>query len=121
MIKAYQDEIFTYGFAYGNSGDKLNEKEFKIATTIGAPDFAYQAGGWNLKSMNELLSPFQSMCNLTGMLYTRAFKVDGVAAMTNKELELKIQEYKDELQDQSWDNGLSKYIRKINEDNVKTK
>ena len=49
MIKAYQDEVFTYGFAYGNSGDKLNGKAFKIATTVGAPEFAYQEGGWNKK------------------------------------------------------------------------
>jgi putative NADPH-quinone reductase len=34
MIKAYQDEVFTYNFAYGSKGDKLSGKEFKIATTV---------------------------------------------------------------------------------------
>jgi len=121
MIKAYQDEVFTYGFAYGNEGDKLNGKEFKIVTTIGAPEYAYQEGGWNKKSMNELLSPFQAMANLTGMTYTRAFKVHGVASIDDTELKLKIKEYKDELQASSWDNGLNKYIRKIDENSVKAK
>ena len=65
MIKAYQDEVLTYGFAYGSAGDKLNGKEFKIVTTVGAPDSAYQEGGWNKKSMNELLSTFQSIAKLT--------------------------------------------------------
>jgi len=118
MIKAYQDEVLTYGFAYGNLGDKLHGKEFKIATTVGSPDFAYEAGGWNLNSMNELLSPFQSMCNLTGMLYTRAFKVHGVATMNDTELEENVKVYKDELLNESWNNGLSKYIRVINEENI---
>ena len=71
--------------------------------------------------MNELLSPFQSMCNLTGMIYTRAFRVHGTAAMNKEELEQKVKEYKKELLDESWDNGLNKYIRKMNEDSVKGK
>lgn len=121
MIKAYEDEVLTYGFAYGSKGDKLYGKEFKIATTIGAPEFAYQEGSWNKKSMNELLSPFQAMANLTGMTYTKAFRVHGVASISDEELREKVQEYKDELLDDSWDNGLNKYIRKINEDSVKAK
>jgi len=121
MIKAYQDEVLTYGFAYGSAGDKLNGKEFKIATTVGAPDYAYQEGGWNKKSMNELLSPFQSMANLTGMTYTRSFRVHGTAAMNDEELEQNVKEYKEELLDDSWDNGLNKYVRKMNEDSVKAK
>jgi glutathione-regulated potassium-efflux system ancillary protein KefG len=121
MLKAYQDEVFSYGFAYGASGDKLNKKEFKIATTVGAPEYSYQAGGWNQNSMNELLKPFISMANLTGMVYTRAFKVHGVAAMSDDELKEEVQKYKQELLDDSWDNGLSKYIRKIDENSVKAK
>ena len=121
MIKAYQDEVLTYGFAYGSAGDKLLGKEFKIVTTVGAPEFTYQEGGWNKKSMNELLSPFQSMANLTGMTYTKSFRVHGVASMSDEELEEKVKEYKTELEDDAWDNGLSKYLRKINENAVKAK
>lgn len=121
MIKAYQDEVLTYGFAYGASGDKLNGKEFKIATTVGAPDFAYQEGGWNKHSMNQLLAPFQSMTNLTGMTYTRAFRLHGTAAMSDEELEQKVKEYRDEILDENWDSGLNKYLRRMNEDSVKGK
>lgn len=121
MLKAYQDEVFTYGFAYGSAGDKLNGKIFKIAVTVGAPDFAYQEGGWNKHSMNQLLAPFQSMTNLTGMIYTRAFRVHGTAAMSEDELALKAKEYKEELEEQVWDNGLLKYSRIMNEDSVKAK
>lgn len=121
MLKAYIDEVFAYGFAYGSEGDKLNKKEFKIVTTVGAPDYAYQEGGWNKKSMNELLSPFQSLSHLTGMIYTRAFILHGVAAMEDRELEKKVKEYKEEILDNSWDNGLTKYVRTMNEENVKAK
>ncbi len=119
MLKAYQDEVLSYGFAFGKSGDKLAGKEFKIVTTIGAAEFAYQAGGWNLKSMNELLSPFQSMCNLTGMTYTRAFKVYGVGVMSNEELQQQAILYKETLLEDTWDNGLVKYYRQMNEEAIK--
>ncbi|WP_419767084.1 NAD(P)H-dependent oxidoreductase [Arcobacter sp.] len=121
MIKAYQDEVLTYGFAYGNQGDKLFGKKFKIVTTIGGPDYSYQEGSWNKKSINELLSPFQVMASLTGMTYTKAFKVHGVAAMDDEELASKVKEYKEELLNESWDNGLTKYIRKINQETIKAK
>lgn len=121
MLKGYQDEVFSYGFAFGTSGDKLSGKEFKIVTTIGASELAYQAGGWNLKSMNELLSPFQSMCNMTGMTYTRAFKVHGVGIMSDEELGQYVALYKEELLDTSWDNGLIKYYRKMNEEAIKSR
>lgn len=121
MLKAYQDEVFTYGFAYGSTGDKLNGKEFKVVTTIGGADYAYQAGGWNNFSMNELLTPLRQMANLTGMKYTRGYFLYGVGAMGEDELATKVQGYKEELQDEAWDNGLTKYLRVMNEDNVKGK
>lgn len=120
MLKAYQDEVLSYNFAYGKEGDKLAGKEFKIATTIGAADYAYEAGGWNQNSINELLKPFQSMANLTGMAYTRAFKAFGVGAMNEKDFKAKVEEYKEVLQE-DWDNGLTKYLRRLNEDSVKGK
>lgn len=121
MLKAYQDEVFTYGFAYGSTGDKLNGKEFKVVATIGGADYSYQAGGWNNFSINELLTPLRQMANLTGMKYTRGFFLYGVGAMQNDELKQKRKAYRKELMDEAWNNGLEKYLRVMNEDNVKGK
>lgn len=121
MLKAYQDEVFTYGFAYGSTGDKLNGKEFKVAITIGGAEYAYQAGGWNNFSINELLTPLRQTANLTGMKFTRGFFLYGVGAMSEDELKQKAKEYKEVLLDDEWDNGLEKYLRIMNEDNVKGK
>jgi glutathione-regulated potassium-efflux system ancillary protein KefG len=121
MLKEYMDTVLSYGFAYGSTGDKLNGKTFKIAVTVGAPDYAYQAGGWNLKSMNELLSPYQAMAHLTGMTYTRPFRLHGTAAISDEELSTYTAEYRKILEDQDWDNGLQKYIRGMSEDTVKAK
>ena len=61
LLKDWQDKVLTYGFAYGSEGSKLANKEFKIATTTGSPEFAFQAGAYNNASMGEYLKPFQGM------------------------------------------------------------
>jgi glutathione-regulated potassium-efflux system ancillary protein KefG len=121
MLKAYMDEVLTYGFAYGSGGDKLNGKKFKAAVTIGGADYSYQAGGWNNFSMTELLRPLQQMANLTGMLYTRAFLLYGTAAMQDDELQASALAYRKELEDTAWDDGLTKYLRAMDPENVQSK
>lgn len=75
MLKAYQDMVFSYGFAFGQSGDKLVDKEFKVVLTIGSTQEAYQAGGWNDKTINEILSPLQTTARFCGMIYTPVFSI----------------------------------------------
>lgn len=118
MLKAYQDEVLTYGFAFGSDGDKLHGKQFKVVTTTGGTDYAYQAGGWNNFSMSTLLKPIQQTANLTGMIYTRAFILHGVLVMTDEELEKNINDYKEVLLDQEWDNGLTKYLNKMDDSSL---
>lgn len=107
LIKAYQDEVFLYGFAYGSNGTKLMGKEFKIITTIGAPQEEYQLGGWNARSVNECFAPFASMANLTKMHYTKALCFYESAFLKEKPnalelLEKRIKLYLETLQSSNW-------------------
>lgn len=45
ILKQYFDSVFTYGFAYGEKGDKLKGKNFVPGITVGAPAQDYRADG----------------------------------------------------------------------------
>ncbi|ANC05253.1 MULTISPECIES: NAD(P)H-dependent oxidoreductase [Pseudomonas] len=59
LMKRWIDDVFTPGFAYARGGDKLQDKEFLIVTTVGAPASGYRAGGFNRFTLDELLRPLQ--------------------------------------------------------------
>jgi putative NADPH-quinone reductase len=69
ILKEWLDQVFTYGFAYGSSGDKLKGKQFLVSTTIGGPEDAYREGGYNNFSIGDLLKPLRQTANLSGMHY----------------------------------------------------
>lgn len=69
ILKEWIDQVFSHGFAFGSTGDKLKGKQFLVSTTIGGPADAYREGGNNNFPINDLLKPLQQMANLTGMKY----------------------------------------------------
>jgi glutathione-regulated potassium-efflux system ancillary protein KefG len=69
MLKEWLDQVFTYGFAYGSTGDKLKGKQFLVSTTVGGPEDAYREGGYNNYTIDELLKPLRQTANLSGMRY----------------------------------------------------
>ena len=78
ILKEWMDQVLTYGFAYGSTGDKLRGKDFLVSTTVGGPADAYCEGGYNNFTMDELLKPLRQMCNLTGMRYNRPIVSHGM-------------------------------------------
>jgi putative NADPH-quinone reductase len=75
LLKKWFDEVFEYNWAFGPEGDKLKGKELIVATTIGGPEWSYQAGEYNTFSMSEFLKPIQQTAILSKMEYRRAFRV----------------------------------------------
>ncbi len=79
VLKAWMDQVLSYGFAYGPGGDKLKGREFVILVSTGGPEDSYHAGGYNNFSMDEFLKPYQQTANLTLMTYLRPFVFHGMA------------------------------------------
>ncbi len=71
ILKEWLDKVFLYGFAYGSTGDKLKGKEFLISTTVGGPVDAYQEGGYNNFTIQELLKPLEQTANVAGMKFNK--------------------------------------------------
>lgn len=83
LLKEWMDQVFTYGFAYGSTGNKLRGKDFLISSTIGGPPDAYREGGYNEFTIGELLKPLRQMANLTGMRYHRPIISHGMIFIPN--------------------------------------
>ncbi len=85
MLKQWQDEVLTYGFAYGKNGHALNGKEFGLVLSVGIKESEYQAGGKEVFSINELTKPFQAVAVKTGMTYLKPFVIYQFPYMTEEQ------------------------------------
>ena len=73
LLKEWQDLVLEYGFAYGESGNRLSGKIFLSALTAAGAEADYQNDGSNLFSLRELLQPLEQTANLCGMIYLPPF------------------------------------------------
>lgn len=85
MLKQWQDEVLTYGFAYGKNGHALSGKEFGLVLSVGIKESEYQAGGKEVFSINELTKPFQAVAVKTGMTYLKPFVIYQFPYMTEEQ------------------------------------
>ncbi|MBO9399969.1 NAD(P)H-dependent oxidoreductase [Shimia sp. R9_3] len=90
VLKAWMDQVLSYGFAYGPGGDKLSGREFLLLISTGGPADSYHAGGYNNFSMDEFLKPFQQTALLAHMRYLRPFVFHGMARATGDEIEASV-------------------------------
>ncbi|MEM9281765.1 MAG: NAD(P)H-dependent oxidoreductase [Verrucomicrobiota bacterium] len=68
LLKKWLDDVLTYGFAYGSTGDQLKGKDLQIMTSAGGEERFYS--GFDLyATIYELLKPFQLTANLCQMNY----------------------------------------------------
>lgn len=69
ILKQWFDVVFSYGFAYGSSGDKLQGKHFILSFTIGGPQESYNALGYNHFCIPEFLKHLEQTAYLSQMNY----------------------------------------------------
>ena len=87
LLKKWQDDILTFGWAYGTGGDKLKGKEFVLAISVGGSQKSYQAGGYNNYTISELTRPLQQTANLTGMEFLSSFVLYKSVVASEQEIE----------------------------------
>lgn len=71
LLKKWQDDVLTDGFAYGKTGKALVGKEFGLVVSIGVKKEEYQPGGREGFSIAELTKPFQAIALKTGMTFLK--------------------------------------------------
>ncbi|MEM1339641.1 MAG: NAD(P)H-dependent oxidoreductase [Bacteroidota bacterium] len=68
LLKQWLDDVLTYGFAYGSTGNNLKSKDLQIITSAGGQSKFY-SGFDKFSTIYDLLKPFELTANLTKMNY----------------------------------------------------
>lgn len=69
MLKAYLNQVWTYGWAFGPDGKALQGKQMQLVVTAGASRHTYSAEGLIHSTMDEVLTPMKASACYVGMKY----------------------------------------------------
>ncbi|MCH3922054.1 NAD(P)H-dependent oxidoreductase [Limosilactobacillus sp.] len=91
LLKQWEDDVFEYGWAYGEGGTALHGKELLLAVTPGAHN--YGRNGFVKYTVTELLRPFQATSRLIGMTYLKPFITIGASSISDEDLNSQAKKY----------------------------
>ncbi len=91
LLKQWEDDVFTYGWAYGSQGKALHGKELGLAVSAGGAGYTREGVGFTLP---ELLRPFEATSNLIGTRFLSPFTTEGTLTMSDNELASRASVYK---------------------------
>ena len=94
VLKAWMDQVLTYGFAYGQDGTALRGKSLQLVTSTGGPSASYRPDGHNRFTMQELLRPLEATAHLCGLELLDPLVLPGVRMMPDGELEEHAEHYR---------------------------
>ncbi|UVI30476.1 NAD(P)H-dependent oxidoreductase [Paenibacillus spongiae] len=86
LLKKWQDEVYTYGFAYG-TGNQLRGKEYVLAISAGRPEDSYRPDGFSKYTLEQYLLPLEATVLLTEMLYLPPFVLYSAPHISEKEIQ----------------------------------
>lgn len=93
LVKQWEDDVLTHGWAYGSTGNALRGKELLIAVSPGAPAARYTREGGFKYQVTDLLRPFQATSNLIGTRFVTPFVTAGAMAISDADLAARAREY----------------------------
>ena len=86
MLKAYLNEVWAYGWAFGPGGNALRNKEMLVVTSAGASEHAYSAEGSVRSTINDVLTPMKASALYVGMKYLEPLVLYNAAGTDDKAL-----------------------------------
>ena len=93
LLKQWQDDVLTWGWAYGSKGTALHGKELLVAVSSGGGAESYSRDCEQRYTMAELLRPLQATSNLIGTTFLRPFVTFGALGMADDVLAARAAEY----------------------------
>lgn len=93
LVKQWEDDVLTHGWAYGSTGTALHGKELLLAVSPGAPGTNYTREGGFRYRVTDLLRPFQATSNLIGTRFVTPFVTAGAMAISDDDLAARAREY----------------------------
>lgn len=93
LLKQYLDDVFTYGWAYGSTGNALADKDFAIAVSIGSIPESYTKDGNVKYSVEELVSPMIATTRFVKANFAGIHKLYGALNITPSLVEENAKQY----------------------------
>ncbi|MEY8462899.1 NAD(P)H-dependent oxidoreductase [Streptococcus merionis] len=98
LLKEWLDKVLTHGWAYGSRGKALVGKTLSLAVSIGSPMSDYQPDGVQEHTVDDYLLPLRKLASYTNLNLTEPFYVGGSLTITDQELQIYAQNYKQYLE-----------------------
>lgn len=86
ILKEWQDLVLEHGWAYGSEGTALRGKTLMSVMTTGGPQMAYQEGGYNKHTIQQLITPIALTGRLCGMSILPPFVVHGTHLLEESDI-----------------------------------
>lgn len=93
LLKKWFDDVFIQGFAYGENGNKLANKQLFISISTGGTADSYTDFGYNKFTLTELLRPLEATANLCQMELITIHSISSVFNRTNLEIVESVEEF----------------------------
>jgi glutathione-regulated potassium-efflux system ancillary protein KefG len=97
IVKQWEDLVLEHGWAYGRQGTALHGKRLMHVISAGGREAAYQHGGYNRFTIDELLAPLEQTAVLCGMHWLPPFVVHGTHRLTDEEIRMQADRYAERL------------------------
>jgi glutathione-regulated potassium-efflux system ancillary protein KefF len=98
LQKLWVDEVLTYGWAYGEGGDKLQGKDLWLVATTGGPDTSYHPQGYNRYFFDAFLPPYEQTAAMCGMRFLPPLVLHGAHAVGQDVVEQHIAAFSQRLE-----------------------
>ncbi|CAD5372383.1 glutathione-regulated potassium-efflux system ancillary protein KefF [Rubrivivax sp. A210] len=86
LLKLWLDEVFAYGWAYGQGGRALAGKDLWLAASTGGPEASYRPDGYNRYFFDAFLHPYEQTAALVGMRWLPPLVLHGAHRTDAEEL-----------------------------------
>ena len=98
LLKKWEDDVLTHGWAYGSTGTALHGKELLLAVSVGGAGSAYGREGAHIYTIHEFLRPMQGTSRVIGTKYAVPFLSVGALEITDEAIARRAQDYAAVLQ-----------------------
>jgi glutathione-regulated potassium-efflux system ancillary protein KefF len=97
LQKLWIDDVFSYGWAYGKGGSKLEGKDLWLVATTGGPEKSYHPQSYNRYFFDAFLPPYEQTAALCGMRFLPPLLFHGARSAHSSEVAAHVEVFKDRL------------------------
>lgn len=86
LLKLWMDEVWAYGWAFGQAGTALRGKDLWLVASTGGAESAYHPNGYNRYFFDAFLPPYEQSAFLCGMRFLPPLLLHGARQVSAAEL-----------------------------------